>query len=72
MSRDFLITFDNQIDCLNAAKILKKLIKLIKLNFLILKLEKNLIFVILSFNKKINKDFVMKIDDYKSLIYIII
>ena len=67
MSRDFLITFDNQIDCLKAAKIFEKINKINKIKLFDFEIRKNSIFVILSFNKKINKDFVMRIDDYKSL-----
>ncbi len=62
MSRDFLITFENQTDCEEASKILKNVNEINNIKFFDFQIRHNSIFVIFCYNKKIEKDLEMKID----------
>ncbi len=67
MSRDFLITFDNQVDCLKASEVFEKINKINKIKFFDFQIRKNSIFVIFCYNKEIDKHLEIKLNDYKKL-----
>ncbi len=63
MSRDFLITFHDQKDCIEASEIFKKINKINKINFFDYQIRENSIFVMFCYNKKIDKNLEMKVED---------
>ncbi len=62
MSRDFLITFFNQEDCVKASEIFKYINEINKIKFFDYEIRQNSIFVIFCYNKKIDKNSEMKIE----------
>lgn len=67
MSRDFLITFDDQEDCLKASEVFNKINKINKINFFNYQIRKKSIFVVFCYNKKIDQNFEMKLENNNSI-----
>jgi hypothetical protein len=63
MSRDFLITFDSQDDCLKASRIFDNINKINNIKFFDYEIRQNSIFVIFCYNKKIDENSKMKMEN---------
>lgn len=63
MSRDFLINFINNKECIEASKILSNINKINAIKLFDYDIRENSLFVVFCFNKKIEKHFKIKIDE---------